>query len=266
MHTEIEKTNIYMLIKWGTIALTAGIDAVLFLSGTITMFAFTAIYIMLFVASLVNLCLWLAVRSKQYSAAMAHLSLFSDVSVIVVALYFAGGMENTWLFNPVIIIYAAGYIFSLGASLFYAAIAFTMICGMFFLEYNKIIPHFSAYGLPEIYWRYPQYVSDYLMGMFVLYFIAAVTSGVFNRILTQAAERINQSLAKSEAAQKEAVVARNNQQEALIKLAAANSELERQTHRLGEKMAELKEFNDLAVGRELKMIELEKEIELLKKK
>ncbi len=42
-------------------------------------------------------------------------------------------------------------------------------------------------------------------------------------------------------------------------------EVEKRTKELKEKMGELEEFNELATGRELKMIELKKEIEELKK-
>jgi predicted nucleic acid-binding Zn-ribbon protein len=54
-------------------------------------------------------------------------------------------------------------------------------------------------------------------------------------------------------------------QEAYQKLNKSNRELTATSKSFQEKMAEMEEFNKMMVGREIKMLELKKEIENLKK-
>ena len=192
-----DKLKQYARIKWLTVVLIGSVVSLLFTLKIINLISLLAVLGVVGSTSLVNLWLELSIKKQKNLKLAGHVSLASDIFIISSALYFGGGMENTWLFNPVIIIYGAGYVFSLGVSLIYAAYAFALILTMFILEYFRIIPHFNAYGMPDVYWKYPQYCIDYLAGMFVLYFIGAITSGLFNRLLTQTNEQFKKSLAET---------------------------------------------------------------------
>ncbi|MFH1347572.1 MAG: HAMP domain-containing sensor histidine kinase [Candidatus Margulisiibacteriota bacterium] len=196
MQNQIEKLKYYIRIKWGAIAIISVIVILFSFAGIITFLAAGAILGALLVAALINFWLIHAIRTKKHLFLVAHGALTLDILAIVIGLYFGGGMENTWLFNPVIIIFASGYIFSLYVALGYAAYSFSLILAMFLLEYFRFIPHFPAYGLPDLYWKHPQYCIDYLAGMFLLYFIGAFSSGIFNEILSRAAGRLEERVAE----------------------------------------------------------------------
>jgi len=158
--------------------------------------------------------------------------------LIILALYFNGGIENTWLFFPVFVIFFSGYLFSVRASLAYAVVSYLSILLMFFLEYFKIIPHFGIYNLSELYWRNTEYCIDYLVGMFMLYFFAAFSSGYLNQIMAQAAERLGRSLKETQTAQKESENARKALLNLTEDLTRARDTLEA---RVKERTAELEE-------------------------
>lgn len=118
----------------------------------------------------------------------------SDLVILVLTIYFAGGVENTWLFFPVFIICVASYLFSLKISLIYATLSFISVLAMFLLEYFRIVPHFGIYGFPQDFHRiYPIYWKDSLSGVFLLYYITAFISGYFTKIIKESINNVQKS-------------------------------------------------------------------------
>jgi len=238
MEAETEKLNLYIRIKWWVLLATAvlvGSEAML---GVVGIVAASSTFAALSLAACLNLWLNPTIKKEKALTPIAYLSMSFDLLIIILALYFNGGIENTWLFFPAIIIFLSGYLFTLRASLFYAAASFFAIFTMFILEYFRIIPHFSLYGFPELYWRNLSYSIDYLIGMFLLYFFAAFTSGYANQIMSQASTRLEKSLAEVQAAQKETENSRRALMNLTEDLIRSKEKLEA---RVSERTAELEE-------------------------
>ncbi|MGB9612855.1 MAG: sensor histidine kinase [Candidatus Margulisiibacteriota bacterium] len=238
MQTESEQLKLYLRIKYwvvGTAALLIGAETAL---GVVSATASISSFVAMAVALLSALPLQVQINRQKSTIASAYLSLSFDLLLIIVALYFNGGIENTWLFFPVFVIFISGYFFTLRASLIYAFISYAAILLMFLLEYYKIIPHFGIYNLPELYWRNTDYCIDYLVGMFMLYFFAAFSSGYLNQTMRQRAEKLRQSLAETQAAQQESENARRALLNLTEDLTSARNALEA---RVKERTAELEE-------------------------
>jgi signal transduction histidine kinase len=238
MEAETEKLNLYIRIKWWVLAATAaliGMEALMRIVGWV---AATSTFIAITLATFLNLWLNLTIKKEKVSTPIAYLSMSFDLLIIILALYFNGGLENTWLFFPAILIFLSGYLFTLRASIFYAAASFFAIFTMFILEYFRIIPHFGLYGFPELYWRNLSYNVDYLVGMFLLYFFAAFASGYANQIMSQAFTRLEKSLAEVQAAQKETENSRRALMNLTEDLIRSKEKLEA---RVSERTAELEE-------------------------
>lgn len=188
-----KEIKLYIRIKWWVLAVIVALIAGEKLFGVIGWIAAASSFITLAMAAGTNLWLSSAVKRIKFTPLITYFSLSFDLLLIIVALYFNGGLENTWLFLPVIVIFVSGYLFTLRVSIAYAVISFFAIFIMFILEYYRIIPHFSIYNLPELYWRNLERCFDYLIGMFLLYFSAAFTSGYFNQILRQAAAELEEA-------------------------------------------------------------------------
>lgn len=200
----VEKVNKYLQIKWSVCYLVFILVLFFFLSQNLHFTGFIATSIILALCAAVGFLIRPTAKKEKSILIMTHLSLSSDLALVIAAIYFTGGIENTWLFFPVLVIFAASYLFSLKISLIYATASFCSIVVMFLLEYFKFIPHFGTYGFPQdFYHLYPTYWKDSLLGMFILYYVSAYTSGYFTKMMRQSAERIqeknivlNQEIAK----------------------------------------------------------------------
>jgi len=121
-------------------------------------------------------------------------------------------------------------------------VIFCYLC-LFSLEYFGIIPYHEIFPGFNFFGN-PQYVLSALgmeLGIFIFCFFAL---GVFHEEQERRIEQLSG---------------------AYKKLQEMKNILARRTKTLQERVGELKKFHEIAVGRELKMIELKKEIEKLKK-
>ncbi len=207
----VEKVNKYLQIKWSVCAIVFVLVLFFFLTLNLHFIGFITTSIILALCAAVGFLIRPKAKKEKSILTLTHLSLSSDLALVITAIYFTGGIENTWLFFPVLVIFAASYLFSLKISLIYATFSFCSIVLMFLLEYFKLIPHFETYGFPQdFYHLYPTYWKDSLLGMFILYYVSAYTSGYFTKIMRQSAARIqeknaalNQEIAKRIQVEKE---------------------------------------------------------------
>ncbi len=207
----IEKVNKYLQIKWSVCAIVFILVLFFFLTQNIHFIGFVTTSIILALCAAVGILIRPKAKNEKSILTLTHVSLSSDLALVIAAIYFTGGFVNAWLFFPVLVIFAASYLFSLKTSLIYATFSFCAIVLLFLLEYFKLIPHFDTYGLPrDFLLLYPTYWKDSLLGMFILYYVSAYTSGYFTEIMRQSAARIqeknaalNQEIAKRIQVEKE---------------------------------------------------------------
>lgn len=238
MQTELEKIRIYLRIKWAVIAAAALLIGTETIFGVVSPVASISTFLALFIAFLSSIPVYVQIKREKATTITAHFSLSFDLFLIIIALYFNGGIENTWLFFPVFVIFYSGYLFTIKASVIYALISYLTIVLMFFLEYFKIIPHFGIYNLPEVYWRNTEYCIDYLIGMFMLYFFAAFSAGYLNQTMLLAAKNLERSLEETKSAKKESDEARRALMSVMEDVSRARDELE---IKVKERTAELEE-------------------------
>lgn len=193
LQLSIEKVNKYLQIKWSVCAIVFILALLFFLSLDLHFVGFIATSIILALCAAVGFLIRPKAIKEKSILTLTHLSLSSDLVLVISAIYFTGGFVNAWLFFPVLVIFAASYLFSLKTSLIYATFSFCAIVLMFLLEYFKLIPHFGSYGLPQDFLLlYPSYWKDSLLGMFILYYVSAYTSGYFTEIMRQSAARVQE--------------------------------------------------------------------------
>jgi signal transduction histidine kinase/CheY-like chemotaxis protein len=189
----VEKVNKYLQIKWGVCAIVFILVLFFFLTLDLHFIGFITTSIILALCAAVGFLIRPKAKKEKSILTLTHLSLSSDLALVIIAIYFTGGFVNAWLFFPVLVIFAASYLFSLKASLIYATFSFCSIVLMFLLEYYKLIPLFDTYGFPrDFHLLYPTYWKDSLFGMFILYYVSAYTSGYFTKIMRQSAARVQE--------------------------------------------------------------------------
>ncbi|OGC04950.1 hypothetical protein A2276_03230 [candidate division WOR-1 bacterium RIFOXYA12_FULL_43_27] len=236
--------NIYSSLRVRNIVLCGVLFFLVFktLLGFVSAKILLPAYIILTAAFLLNFLAYVLLKSKKILFIFSYLQFVLDLVVIVLALYFSGGIENTWGFLMAVTIAISGLYFSFATAIFIAIMAIIAFGGMVWLEYLQIIPHFNAYGLDI--WKNTPYVVDYFSAMLVLYVGSAVVS---------ASAGYNLKKRKEDA---------DAYAEELKKKIKTIEEFNRE---LRSKYADIERLNQLFVGRELEMVKLKEEIKELKK-
>ena len=236
---QFEKLKIYIRLKWWAIfiiLLVVIMETLLKSMGRVAMFA---TYAGVFMASAINFFLYLLLRRKKYHVSLLHLSLCFDLLLITLVLYLSGGAENTWWFMPVLVVFIAGYLFDQQTALVYALLAFLGLVLVFSFEYSYLIPHFPIYAFPSPHWMNRVYLSDYALGMLLLYSAGALISGYFNRILQQSADQLEKTLVSTIAAKEEAEASRKALAERTVELERARNAIQHMLKDLKEDMVKL---------------------------
>jgi signal transduction histidine kinase len=203
MPIDREKVKLYIQIKWAFLA-AIGIALaaeILLVIADITFIVSALLGV--FISALINLANINYLKRGEISPLLIHSSLILDLLLMVFTLYINGGMENTWLFFPAMIIFVTGYLFNLEISIGYASLSLMLVIIMFLLEYFLVIPHFHVYNLPEFLWRSLPYSIDYLIGMALLYFSSALASGYFNRYVSENTRKLEAGLKNAETSKSE---------------------------------------------------------------
>jgi signal transduction histidine kinase len=204
----VERARVYLSLKWIAVAAIFCVISTEALLGELSPIVITVDYLGLALTGSTGLLLeWLRRQGKFYSF-ITLLSLLLDQTFVFTVLYFSGGPENSWWFLPVFLIFIAGYIFSAGTALFVACFSSIVISLDFVLEYFNLLPHHYIYSAANESWRNGALLTDYLLGMFMLYFMGALISNYFSRLMSRTNVKLEKSLQESEAARAEQAVAR----------------------------------------------------------
>jgi signal transduction histidine kinase len=242
MITLFDKLKLYIYIKWGILIFALLLYGAELFFDIISLEAASTFFSFLLAAAVINGVLHFISYRKMGNLAITAFSVFAisfDLLLIIFSLYLNGGLENSWLFFPALLVFFTGYIFGINVSLVFSALAFSGILAMFLLEYYRIIPHFSIYGIPDFYWSNFSLCVDYLIGMFLLYGASAVSGGYVSRTIDQTLVELEKSLVSAKNSQKESESSRKALVNVMEDLGKAKGELEL---RVRERTAELEEI------------------------
>ena len=206
--------------------------------------------------------------------------LFFDLILLTAAIYVMGGV--VWLG-------ALAYSFYIiyGFIVFPKNLAYGLLgwCGTLYallagLEYFEIIPYYHIFKVHEHLYKDTFFVIFTVLFAVVAFYWMGHYSNTFSRLLKKKIEEINkikgrleeerQSLeikvgARTEELEEERESLEKKVRERTVELEKKTKEAEENARELQEKLIELEKFSELSVGRELKMAELKKEIQELKK-
>jgi len=207
---ETGKIRLYLRLKWVIIGVVLGVtifENLIAFTPLSTGVTLTAVLL----AAAGALRLRRALEKDRATNFLVHLALAFDFFLIILAIYVGGSLESMWYFLLVFIPFIAGYIFGARTSLFYAAASLALVMAVVLLEYFNVIPHFDAFTPPETYWRRYEYIIDYLLGLFLLYFVGALASAYLTKLLEQRTrevqgytQQLEASVARSRASEAEA--------------------------------------------------------------
>jgi signal transduction histidine kinase len=203
MQQELEKARVYLFLKWIGLTVVLGVLTVEALLGYLSPAILAADYFGITLTVGLGLALEWLLRRGRTSAFIMLSGLLLDQTFVLTVIYFSGGPENSWWFLPVCLIFIAGYVFNASAAFLLAAFSSLVISLDFWLEYLALIPHHHALHVAHEYWRSPDYLSDYLLGMIMLYFLGALISSYFTRLMNQTTVKLQDSLQGSETARAE---------------------------------------------------------------
>ena len=134
-----------------------------------------------------------------------------------------------------------------------------------FFEYFGIISHKPIFLLEPNLYQSLSYVATNILVVAAFFFFVAETAGTFSEILKQKTRELQKAYEKARNARKVLEIRVKARTKQLNELTEQREEVIKQrTKELQEKIEELGRFHKLAVGRELKMIELKEEIKNLK--
>jgi hypothetical protein len=248
---KIDSMRLYLMIKWLVILLVFAINVFEAAFGLVSRIEASIVFLSLFIAVIPAVVLYASLRKKVLFEPLGHLSITVDIIMIYVTIYFNGGVENSWLFLPPLVIFLAAYMFDIFAGVAFALFSYALLVLMAYLQYSNTLPFHPLFNLPQEHWRNAKYLTDYLAGSFAYYILAAFSVGTLTRLAAKRAERADEFRDRLEKAKIEENAIKEKMRQAKVEILVKNAEIER--------------FQVYSSGRQLKLIDLRRKLEELKK-
>ena len=190
-----------------------------------------------------------------------------DILLLTIIIYYFGGVEwmggifyvaiLAWTSN--VLLKKQGFALALLAVCFYTTLAL--------LEYFQILPHRDVFGFSSGLYQSPSFIFVQIMVLASGLFFIAENYGNFSESFKKKQEKLIEAQTQVEEARTVLEIKVRARTRELKELSnSLENQVKERTKEIQEKMKELEKFQKLAVGRELRMIELKQEINKLRKK
>ena len=230
-----------------------------------------------------NFTYWLFIRrpiekiSDKALAIVAALQVVVDQIMYTLIFYYTGTVETIAFILYFLTILIASSLYKTRGIILSSLLAIILHNSILILEFKKLIPHLTAYT--DTVWFGNPYVTRGKIIGFTFYMACAVVFSAFLsnlfrkriKILSQQRDKLTEQSQILSQQTQELTQTKNLLQDALIKsdkaraeLIKAKEKLEKANLELKKKIEELENFYRITIGREVKMVELKKEIKTLK--
>lgn len=224
-----------------------------------------------------TLFLYIARRARSLTI-LEHLyvifSLF-EIIILTFIIHYLGGVEWIGIIIYMFLVVEANIVLPPPKGLAVTLAAAASYIGLVFLEYWGVFPHREFFLIkPGLYKDIFYIMFTVLTGTLMVFFFISKTSGNFSGMFKKQAQVLERARGELEEAKKILeirVQAKTFELRELAKnlefqIKERTRELEKERRELATRIAELERFHKVAVGRELKMRELKKELERVKQK
>ena len=258
-----------------TIRLVLGIFIIFFLSSAIIRFIFGVPFpLFVFVLILIWMVLYLLyysyVQNKKTGENLYgfyFLRSVIDLFLITVIIHFLGGVEWIGAILYISVLSWASATLPKKQVIMLSLVAVAFYFGLALLQLFELLAYRTAFGPSRGLYQDPVYIATQILILTIIFLFISENYGTLANNFRENQKKLLDSQEKLEEAKnilEIKVGARTKELQELAK--GLEKEVDRRTKDAQEKVKELERFKQLAVGRELKMIELKKEIKKLKER
>lgn len=190
-----------------------------------------------------------------------------DLLLLTVVIHYLGGVEWIGAIFYVLVLAWTGNVLPKKKALTLCLLAIFFYSVLVSLEYFQFLPHRAIFGPSLGFYQDPAYILIQILALAAILFFITETYGTFSETLKKKQEELIKTQGEVEEARKVLEIKVKARTKELQELAEKQEEIiEERTKEIQGKMRESEVFHKLAVGRELKMVELKKEIKKLEEK
>lgn len=190
-----------------------------------------------------------------------------DLFLLTVVIHYLGGAEWIGAIFYLLVIALSGNFLPKKKTYVSCAVAVLFYSTLILLEYFQILPHRVVFGYSAGLYRNLPYVLTQILVSAAIFLFISESCGTFSEKLKKKQEELIKAQEEADEARGILEIKVRARTRELQELAGGQEEIiKERTREIQDKMRESEVFHKLAVGRELKMIELKKEIKKLEEK
>jgi len=187
-----------------------------------------------------------------------------DLLLLTAIIHYLGGVEWIGAIFYLLVLAWTGNVLPKKKALTLCLLAIFFYSVLVSLEYFQFLPHRVIFGPSLGFYQDPAYILIQILTVAAILFFIAETYGTFSGALKKKQEELSKTQGEVEEARKVLEIKVKARTRELQELAEKQEErVKERTKELQEKIEELERFSRLTVGRELKMVELKREIKKL---